>query len=487
MNFRFKGAAAGASLTPNELLLSSKPTGGVSVIYQDSDPDPLANSSSCNPISRYTPNPYSPSWPNIVDLGCIQRGGATSADDADQVYLTNWVIVDGHSNPATAKDFVTILDLLAVRNHILGISTITEPFTKIAADINSDAQIDIVDLANIRSVIIEATTDYPQGPVWKFLPDGVLFNCDANEAPDYSRVPSFSEFGEVFVNDPFSSSIGYPNYFDFHLMEYGRNYNQTDDRVANFYENTIVTIKMGDIDKSSLSGLPGTPAEEFASFIDGDSTVHEINTRADIGLYYANQTFDSSYVAQGNSFSLDIGQSAIQGLDLKITLDPNVSIGSIDIPSALENSSLIIDFHINNNEMNLVIYDSLANDFTIPNGNAISINTIGSGTMPYEVKINELNIVSNTGDNVSLHLDSNIHAEESSVLATSRSIILNDTQDIIKGFSIYDIHGRKIHERTGLEVKQLDHQSLLNSESIGLYYFHIHTSSGWESVAVTKL
>lgn len=75
---------------------------------------------------------------------------------------------------------VTTLDLVLVRQHILGIQPLPDPYAMIRADINNDGGIDLIDLADLRNLIMGSSLVFPRNNPWRFIPAGYPFPDPGN-------------------------------------------------------------------------------------------------------------------------------------------------------------------------------------------------------------------------------------------------------------------------------------------------------------------
>ncbi len=64
---------------------------------------------------------------------------------------------------------VTALDLVIIQNHILGIELITDPYILIAADVNADGKISILDILELRRMLLGLQTGFSANNSWRFV------------------------------------------------------------------------------------------------------------------------------------------------------------------------------------------------------------------------------------------------------------------------------------------------------------------------------
>jgi Dockerin type I domain len=79
---------------------------------------------------------------------------------------------------------VTTFDISLINKHLLDIQPFSYPFTKIAADVNNDGQIDAADMLHLRNLILRKIDFFPNNVgSYRFVPNA------------YLQSPSFLDFG----------------------------------------------------------------------------------------------------------------------------------------------------------------------------------------------------------------------------------------------------------------------------------------------------
>jgi hypothetical protein len=119
--------------------------------------------------------------------GSYQFGGLTTGTDISVVpYLS--------TNPANG---VTTFDLVLISKHILGIDLLDSPYKLIAADANHSESITTLDMIQIRKLILQINTDFPNNTSWRFVARDHTFPDLTNpwEAffPEVANVNDFAE------------------------------------------------------------------------------------------------------------------------------------------------------------------------------------------------------------------------------------------------------------------------------------------------------
>ncbi|MEM6395744.1 MAG: hypothetical protein AAF741_05305 [Bacteroidota bacterium] len=78
-------------------------------------------------------------------------------------------------------DAITTLDVLMINRHILGMNEFTSPYQHVVADVTMDGSINVIDVVNVRMVIMGQTSTYPVAPTWRFADAGFDFGTDESE------------------------------------------------------------------------------------------------------------------------------------------------------------------------------------------------------------------------------------------------------------------------------------------------------------------
>jgi len=66
---------------------------------------------------------------------------------------------------------VTTYDIALIQRHILGTHYLDNPYKLIAADVNNDGQINVVDIAQLRRLILGTYDEFPNNDSWKVIVD----------------------------------------------------------------------------------------------------------------------------------------------------------------------------------------------------------------------------------------------------------------------------------------------------------------------------
>lgn len=91
---------------------------------------------------------------------------------------------------------LTLINLIKLQNHILGVNLFDSPFQSIAADINSDFKLNVNDLLLLRKIALRITGSEPTINSWKFIPSSHEFADPNNPFLDLSE----NSFQKTFIN-----------------------------------------------------------------------------------------------------------------------------------------------------------------------------------------------------------------------------------------------------------------------------------------------
>lgn len=70
---------------------------------------------------------------------------------------------DNHENG------VTVFDETIIQKHILGLSTIDNPYTLIAADTNNDQEVSVADILEIKILVLNINNEFSYNTSWRFI------------------------------------------------------------------------------------------------------------------------------------------------------------------------------------------------------------------------------------------------------------------------------------------------------------------------------
>ncbi|MEZ4985131.1 MAG: dockerin type I domain-containing protein [Saprospiraceae bacterium] len=70
---------------------------------------------------------------------------------------------------------VTTFDIVLISKHILAIQPLNSPYKRIAADVNRSGTITTLDLIQMRKLILNIYTEFPDNTSWRFISNGFIF------------------------------------------------------------------------------------------------------------------------------------------------------------------------------------------------------------------------------------------------------------------------------------------------------------------------
>lgn len=114
------------------------------------------------------------------------------------------------------RNGVNVVDLVLIRQHILGLGTPLTPYQIIAADVNNDGNVNTIDMVFVQKIILLLDPTFPNNTSWRFVP--TAFN--------------FPNPSDPFSN-PFPESIFYTPI------------------LTNMQDQNFVAIKIGDVNGSA--------------------------------------------------------------------------------------------------------------------------------------------------------------------------------------------------------------------------------------------
>ncbi|MDX1941930.1 MAG: SdrD B-like domain-containing protein [Saprospiraceae bacterium] len=181
------------------------------------------------------------------------------------------------------RNGVNTVDLIIITKHILGVQYLDSPYKMIAADVNNSKSISILDIIQMRKIILGIDLEFPATTSWRFVRASYIFPVQTN--------PWFEEFPEVIsVNDLFGTLSN-----------------------ANF-----IAIKTGDVNlnattvEQAFSTEPRGRAGGFAFYVE-DRDIRAGET------YKVDFAADLSTI-QGYQWTLDFDQQHLEFIDIEYGL-----------------------------------------------------------------------------------------------------------------------------------------------------------------------
>ncbi|MCB9327055.1 MAG: T9SS type A sorting domain-containing protein, partial [Lewinellaceae bacterium] len=90
---------------------------------------------------------------------------------------------------------VTTMDLIVIQQHLLGTNPIVSPYLLLAADVNNSGAVTVLDLIEIKKLILGQISEFSQVPSWIFIDKSYVFPEPAN--PWYESRPQTITLGDL--------------------------------------------------------------------------------------------------------------------------------------------------------------------------------------------------------------------------------------------------------------------------------------------------
>jgi len=189
---------------------------------------------------------------------------------------------------------VTTFDLVVMRKHILGTAYLDTPYKLIAADINNSHAITTLDMVELRKLILQINTDFPNNTSWRFVEGDYVF-------PDPTN-PWTEEFPEIINVNNLTESM----------------------ESADF-----VAVKIGDLNgNAQTSGLLGG-AEDRST---GELVIKADDQELVAGQDYTVEFRSDDFNALGYQFTLNFDNQALEfeGIQAGVAGEENFGLTFLD-------------------------------------------------------------------------------------------------------------------------------------------------------------
>ncbi len=112
------------------------------------------------------------------------------------------VVPTMNTNPAEG---ISIVDLILLQQHLMGIEPIRSPYRLIAADINRNGSVDEADAAALRNVMLGLVPEFPNNHSWRFINAAYVFPNPLN--PWQEEFPEYMEIGSLSAAENYGNFI----------------------------------------------------------------------------------------------------------------------------------------------------------------------------------------------------------------------------------------------------------------------------------------
>lgn len=126
-----------------------------------------------------------------------------AAFDTDGTYAFNSLptgvtyMVEAYKNDDMLNG-ITVLDIVLIQKHILGLKPFESPYNYIAADVNDNGKVNGVDIVQIRKALLNYFEEFPDNTSWKFVDKTFVF--DENDVFNYPQSVVLDELSDNVDN-----------------------------------------------------------------------------------------------------------------------------------------------------------------------------------------------------------------------------------------------------------------------------------------------
>ena len=100
---------------------------------------------------------------------------------------------------------VSTFDLVLISKHILGLTPFDTPYKYIAADVNKSGTITAFDMVQLRQLILNITSEYPNNDSWRFVEGGYEFTSANPAAESFNEFLSINNLADDMPNLDFTA------------------------------------------------------------------------------------------------------------------------------------------------------------------------------------------------------------------------------------------------------------------------------------------
>ena len=203
---------------------------------------------------------------------------------------------------------VSTYDIVLIQRHILGIQQIESPYKLIAADVRPDGIINVLDIADLRSLILGKTGQFPNNSSWRFISADQVLQQGVTPDPNSLEMLKILDLGQTSIRDAdfIGVKIG-----DLNNTVLPNNHRVSSERTSGemltfllqeetYSSGDLVEVKVSVAEVSQISGFQFTfEFDEFKTeFVEFESGVMDINP-ANFGFH---RTDEGLITASWNSF-----------------------------------------------------------------------------------------------------------------------------------------------------------------------------------------
>ncbi|MBI5218940.1 MAG: T9SS type A sorting domain-containing protein [Bacteroidia bacterium] len=148
-----------------------------------------------------------------VTLTCAGGTTQTYSTTTNGQYLfsvndgQSYTITPDKNNDVNTSNGITTLDIILTQRHILGTQALNSAYKIIAADVNASSSVSSLDLVLMRSVVLQTSTTFPNGALWKFVNSDFSFTDVMNPFP-FENSRSYSDISVLTDQNFVAAKLG---------------------------------------------------------------------------------------------------------------------------------------------------------------------------------------------------------------------------------------------------------------------------------------
>lgn len=123
---------------------------------------------------------------------------------------------------------ITVYDLILLRKHIIGLSLLNSPYKMIAADVNRDDAITMMDVIELMKIMTGQQTEFNNNNSWRFVASNYQFPNTYN--PWYEPFPEVTSYNNLSEEDDIDFNFIGVKIGDLNLSANTNNINEVEDR-----------------------------------------------------------------------------------------------------------------------------------------------------------------------------------------------------------------------------------------------------------------
>jgi len=267
-------------------------------------------------------------------------------------------------------EWISIVDLIAIAQHLNGSQPIGDPYRHIAADANADAIVTFTDLQAVRDVLFGVADHFPGNTSWRFVPKNYAFPTPSN--------PFSPPFPESITVPNLQDTLGGQDFYGVKIGDVADPSNAAPPALdTKFSLNDLNACNAGDTVVFDLAVSDFQNIRGFQFTVEWDADVLDYLSATNFNLVGLNGNSISAANANSGKLSFvwvssqtSAGISAANGTVIcKLKFIANGSIGS---STALSFNGTVTDMLVVHQNLTQVVPSSDAGSFIIDNNSTIA-------------------------------------------------------------------------------------------------------------------